>query len=145
MTIKKPTIIFHCVTTVSLRLTPDCCYWSTVKMCRHWMPQSNRRNHFEYEVMVSMLEGCVARAEGWVNIATCSTYRWRGDLRLTFLPTLLPKVWQFALVIHMEAGGRGAKSGREGVSVGSRSWILGWLNIRISHSREWCLNAVFMV
>lgn len=28
----------------------------------------------------------MARAEGWVNIATCSMYRWRGDLGVTFFP-----------------------------------------------------------
>lgn len=41
------------------------------------------------------------------------------------LPTLRPNVWHSAVVIHMEAGGCRAASGREGVPVGGGSWILG--------------------
>ncbi|CAB1452965.1 unnamed protein product [Pleuronectes platessa] len=42
-----------------------------------------------------------------------------------FLPTLLPHVWGSAVEIHMEAGGRGAMSGREGVPSGRRVMDLG--------------------
>lgn len=45
----------------------------------------------------------------------------------------------------MEAGGRRAVSGREGVPVGGGSWILAWQNISISYSRELCLNVAFSV
>lgn len=57
---------------------------------------------------------------------------------------LRPKVCRSATVIHMEAGGHGAMSGRDGVPVGSGSWVLGCRNI-ISHRREWWLNVVFSV
>lgn len=65
----------------------------------------------------------MAHAEGWVNIATCSMHRWRGDLKVIFFPRYHQRFLRSAIVIQLEAGGCGPLSGREGVPVGGRSWI----------------------
>lgn len=95
MTIKRPAIIFHAITMVCPRTYPSTITKKAIAIDLLWKcvdarfdsaTDKQRRDSFGYEVMVSISEGCMARAEGWVNIATCSMYRWRGDLGVTFFP-----------------------------------------------------------
>lgn len=90
MTIKRPAIIFHAVTMTCPRTNPSTITKKAIAIDLLWKCVDSRydsaTDSFEYEVMVSISEAYMARAEGWVNIATCSMCRWRGDPRVTFFP-----------------------------------------------------------